>query len=299
MNKQVLMCPPARFFNGEPYYQINDWMKEKLNVNFKLAQEQWFDLYSLFTEKLGLKVNLIKPRRGLPDMCFAANCGMILKDVFLTSRFKNDERKMESAFYADYFLKNKVKNRTFYATADEIYLEWNTVKLKIKEMNPNSDAYFEGQGDALLIDEKNLLIGHGEQRTSFAGAAWVAEIAENLGINAHLLKIYPQTGKKSFYHLDTCLCFLPKTKTFVVYTPSFSSAALLRLEKLGEVVPVTYEEAEKLACNMLIAGDFAVTGFLNDRLADILEKRGYLPILRDVSEFAKAGGGVKCLTFEY
>ncbi len=298
MPKYVLMCPPENFFNGEPHYQINDWMKEKKPINYKMARKQWEALFELYVVQLGIKVNLIKPRQSLPDMCFTANCGIIAGNVFLSSRFKNDERRLESLFFEEYFSKPRKMNN-YIAAPDEIYFEWETKRLKVKTITPDDKTFFEGQGDAVLIDKKNLVIGYGTQRTSPAGAEWVKSEAEKSGVNVIPVEINVLPGKKSLYHLDTCLCWLPKSRTFLVYLESFGKNDLAKLEKIGEIVSVSYEEAERLACNMLIHGNFAVSGFINDRLAEILEKRGYLPVRRDVSEFEKAGGGVKCLTFEY
>lgn len=298
MPKYVLMCPPEYFFRGEPYYQINDWMKEKNPINYKMARKQWEALFELYVVQLGMKVNLIKPRQGLPDMCFTANCGIIAGNIFLSSRFRNEERRLESSFFEEYFSKPQKTSR-YIAAPDEIYFEWAVKRLKVETIIPDDKTFFEGQGDALFIGEKNLIIGYGTQRTSPEGAEWVKRTAEKSGVNVIPVGINVLPGKKSFYHLDTCLCWLPKSKSFIVYPESFRKDDLAKLEKIGEIVPVSYEESERLACNMLIVGDFAITGFLNDRLAEILEKRGYLPIRCDVSEFEKAGGGVKCLTFEY
>lgn len=281
MNKEILMCQPKYFFQGKPYYQINDWMKKRQFIEYHFAQRQWLALYEIY-RRLKIKINLIEPEITLPDMCFTANCGLLLKNIFIVSRFKKIERQHESFVFKKYFLERHPS-------------------LPVIEIPRGKEMFFEGQGDVVVVNDKNLILGYGRQRTSLGGAEFIRKAAEELGISVEPVELLvsQEKNKKSFYHLDTCLRFLPKTKSFLIYFPSFKKADLKKLEKIGELIPLDYEEAEGLAANLVIHQDFAISGFLNDRIKKILEKRGYNPIYTDLSEFKKAGGGAKCLTFEF
>ncbi|MEK7596302.1 MAG: arginine deiminase family protein [Patescibacteria group bacterium] len=281
MDKKILMCEPKYFFKGKPHYQINDWMREKQPIDYQLAGRQWQNLYETYL-CLRIKINLIEPKISLPDMCFTANCGLNLKNFFILSRFRKIERRKESFVFEKHFLKH--------------YSDFKTIKLP-----KNEGMFFEGQGDIVKIDEKNLIIGYGKQRTSLTGANFIRETAEKLEISVKPVELLISGGKnkKSFYHLDTCLRFLPKTKTFLIYSPSFKKDDLKKLEKIGELIFLDYKEAEGLTANIVIHQNFAISGFLNDRIRKILEKGGYNPIYINLSEFKKAGGGAKCLTFEF
>lgn len=281
MDKKILMCQPQYFFCGKPHYQINDWMKKRRSIDYPLAQRQWRQIYEIYS-CLKIKINLIEQEITLPDMCFTANCGLLLKNIFIVSRFRKFERREESFVFGKYF--------------SERYPSFKIIRLP-----KNEKIFFEGQGDIVKINERNVIIGYGRQRTSLNGAKFVRKVAEELEISVEPVELLvsQEKNKKSFYHLDTCLCFLPKTKSFLIYLPSFKKSDLKKLEKIGELILLNYEEAEGLAANLVVYQDFAISSFLNDRIRKILEERGYNPIYTDLSEFKKAGGGAKCLTFEF
>ena len=56
-----------------------------------------------FNRNLGVQVEMLQPRPGLPDLVFTANAGMIVKNVFLSSRFKHDVRAKESPIFDEWF----------------------------------------------------------------------------------------------------------------------------------------------------------------------------------------------------
>jgi N-dimethylarginine dimethylaminohydrolase len=65
----ILMCPPD-FYGIE--YEINPWMSRSRGSTQEKAQEQWKKLHEIL-KGLGVTVELMTPRKGLPDLVFTAN----------------------------------------------------------------------------------------------------------------------------------------------------------------------------------------------------------------------------------
>jgi N-dimethylarginine dimethylaminohydrolase len=64
------------------------------------------------------------------------------------------------------------------------------------------------------------------------------------------------------------------------------------------VIEVTDEEAERLACNVLVVGGTAVAGWLSPRLERRIGGLGFSVAVCPLEEFAKAGAGPHCLVAE-
>src|SRR5581483_7503490 len=98
--KTVLMCPPI-FFDIE--YEINPWMDLKNQVNPKQAAKQWKSIYDTYTQKLGWDVELIDPIKGLPDMVFTANGGLVLDGRVILPKFLPKVRQPETPHFKTWF----------------------------------------------------------------------------------------------------------------------------------------------------------------------------------------------------
>jgi len=61
-----------------------------------------------------------------------------------------------------------------------------------------------------------------------------------------------------------------------------------------DIVPV--DDAEPWAANILRHGHSLLASAAHPRTAEVLDRRGYAPILIDISEFAKAEAGLTCLS---
>ena len=79
----ILMCRPDHYGIE---YEINPWMSRDRQADHALAVEQWEDLVALL-KSLGASVSFVEPVRGLPDLVFTANAGMIYRDMAVLSRF--------------------------------------------------------------------------------------------------------------------------------------------------------------------------------------------------------------------
>src|SRR5690606_18105780 len=184
----ILMCPPD-FYGIE--YEINPWMSRSRGSDPQQATEQWQALRDLL-ESLGADIRQMTPIRGLPDLVFTANAGLIHRERAYLSRFRHDARKGETAYDAEWFDANGLE----------------CVEL------PEGMA-FEGAGDALFVGE--TLFGGYIIRSDAAALQWVAG-----RINCRVIPL--QLVDTRYYHLDTCFCPLDQSSA-IVYLPAFDSYA--------------------------------------------------------------------------
>jgi len=260
MQPSFLMCSPEYF---EVAYEINPWMSLERKVHRDQAMKQWQAYYELLTGKLGVRVELLKPVSGLPDLVFTANGGIARGRLFIRGNFRHKERQGEEAHYEAWF---------------------RTHKYDVKILD--RALCFEGEGDALFQGD-NLYTGF--QFRSDVEAH--DRVAGYLRADYHALELCD----KRFYHLDTCFAPLNE-KTALVFFEAFEAYAQIVLwENVPDPIVVPEEEAVRFACNAVSADSWVVIPDGCPKTAAELEKRGYDVYSLDFSEFMKAGGAAKCL----
>jgi N-dimethylarginine dimethylaminohydrolase len=260
------MCPPD-FFGVA--YVINPWMEGHVaHTNAAEAHAQWLGLKAL-VEADG-QVALLAPRPGLPDLVFTANAGLARGDKVVISRFRCVERRGEEPFF-----------RTFFAERG------------YEIVDPPCDTPFEGAGDALFDDARNLLwVGHGF-RSDGAIAPFLEKTFATRVISLTLVD-------PRFYHLDTCLCPLPGGH--LLYFPGAFDAASLAM--IAAVVPESRQiaasetDAQAFCCNAVALGDRIILNNASPALQLRLREAGMTPVVTTLSQFMKAGGAAKCLTLD-
>jgi N-dimethylarginine dimethylaminohydrolase len=256
----ILMCPP-RYFGVE--YEINAWMHIANRVDSKEAEAQWDALYRTYLD-LGQTVELVDPQPGLPDMVFTANAALLRDDRAVLSSFRHSERQGEEPFW-----ETALAERGF----------------KISKM-PEGVA-FEGAGDALFVGDR-LFAGYGF-RTDRESHDVVKDV---LGCEVVSLELIDPR----FYHLDTC--FSPLGPEVVMFAPdAFASESASRIRKLvPHVIEVPSEVAANFVCNGVVVGDQVISSVGVERLESQLSHEGFKTTSLPMTEFIKAGGGVRCLS---
>ncbi|GJL77077.1 MAG: hypothetical protein NPINA01_00660 [Nitrospinaceae bacterium] len=266
MTQRFLMCSPDYF---EVHYSINPWMTGQIGkVDTSLATRQWEDFFSTLTQFA--EVKLIKPQRHVPDLVFTANAGLILKNKFIPSRFRHNERRDEEPFFQDWFQSHGYE-----------VVEW-----------PKS-VYFEGAGDALLQPGKSLLWAAHGFRTDLKAHAILADELQMQVISLKLVD-------SRFYHLDTCFCPLLDGRV-MYYPPAFDQESLRLIEQHTAPenrILVSENDGLNFVCNAVLAGKNIILNHAGNDLKNQLEKAGYAVFIKPVTEFLKAGGANKCLTLE-
>lgn len=256
----IMMCPPD-YYGIE--YEINPWMSRSRQSDADLSKQEWQALCALLSS-LGAEVRWLSPVKGLPDLVFTANAGLVWRDKVFLSNFRHAARQGETPL-------------------DEAWFQaqgFETVSLP-KSMN------FEGAGDALFCGE--TLFGGYLIRSDAKAMQWLAKAMSCRVIPLQLVDDY-------YYHLDTCFCPLADDLA-IYYPPAFDEYAQKALaEYVPRLIAVKQEEAQRFACNAVVVGKHVVLNTGCPHLEADLKSQGYEPHATELGEFIKAGGSAKCLT---
>jgi N-dimethylarginine dimethylaminohydrolase len=258
--RRFLMCEP-RFFDVS--YSLNPWMRPGQPVDTALAHRQWQELVRAYRAH-GHTVETVDPVAGLPDMVFAANAAVVVDGRVFGSLFRYTERRPESMHYDKWF-----KSAGHHVQRPE--------------------AVAEGEGDFVWTG-RLLLAGSGFRTRPEAHR----EAQEYFGVPVVGLRLVDPY----FYHLDTALFVLDET-TVVYYPGAFSPGSRQVLARLyPDAVVANREDATAFGLNCVCDGRHVFLPPGTGTLAGRLARRGFVPVPVDMSEFHKAGGGIKCCTQE-
>ena len=258
------MCAPDHY---DVDYVINPWMEGNIHKSSRdRAVEQWQKLHNVIQQHA--TVNLVKPQKGIPDMVFTANAGLVLGKTVVLSRFFHKERQGEEPFFKAWFEENDY-------TVHEL----------------PKDLPFEGAGDALLDREGRWL---------WAGYGFRSELdshpylAKWLDIEVLSLRLIDER----FYHLDTCFC--PLSNGYLLYYPPAFDAYSNRLIEMrvpeAKRIAIAEPDAVTFACNAVNVEEIVILNQASDDLKQRLTNVGFRVIETPLTEFLKAGGASKCLT---
>ncbi|GAA2285409.1 amidinotransferase [Streptomyces ruber] len=264
--RRYLVCEPRHFAVS---YAINPWMHPDRPVDVDLARGQWAELIRAYRAH-GHDVDTVEPVADLPDMVFAANSALVLEGRVFGSLFHAPERRPESLAYETWF---KEAGYTVH----------------------RPESVCEGEGD-LVPAGRWVLAGTGFRTTREAHR----EVQEFFGVPVISLQLVDPW----FYHLDTALFVLDEPDggnhaNIAYYPEAFSPGSREVLARLyPDAVLATREDALAFGLNSVSDGRHVFISSGAEELAARLAARGYLPVPVDLSEFHKAGGGIKCCTQE-
>ncbi|MER5394123.1 dimethylargininase [Saccharopolyspora sp. NPDC002686] len=262
--RHYLMCPP-KYFTVE--YSINPWMDPGTPVDADRAMIQWDELKRTY-ERLGHTVDVIEPQPGLPDMVFAANSGTVIDGRVLGARFRAPQRAAEAEHFRRWFTSRGYRDLVMPSRINE------------------AEGDFAWTGRVLLA-------GSGFRTDPEAHA----EAQEVLGVPVVSLRLVDPR----YYHLDTALFVLQRGEDarIAYYPEAFSDGSRRVLERMfPDAVIANAADAACLGLNGVSDGKHVVLPTEATELAAQLAARGYEPILVDISELRKSGGGPKCCTLE-
>lgn len=259
MNR-ILMCPPDHYGIE---YEINPWMNRSLGAVRQLAFQQWTALRETLVG-LGVQIETLEPKPGLPDLVFTANAGLVYRGLFLSSSFRHEVRAKESPIFDEWFASHNFQ----------------------VEHLPDG-MFHEGAGDALFCGE--ILFAGYRQRSDANAHQWVGQ---RLGVRVLPLELV----NPRYYHLDTCFC--PISRTEAIYFPdAFDSYGRRVLAShVPTLIAVDEVEAQRFGCNAIVVGKAIVHNSRCPKLGESLAARGYNAVEVELDEFLKAGGSAKCLT---
>jgi len=213
------MCKPTHYTIA---YEINPWMSLKRQANHQRALVQWAQLYTLLTKRLRVRVKLVGAQRGVPDLVFTANAGLVADRLFIRSNFRHPQRQREEPIVERYFRRRGIK-------IAHLPARYN----------------FEGEGDALWMNG-TLLFGFRFRSDAPAHEAL-----------AHLLKarVLPvELADKRFYHLDTCFAPLDD-RTALWFPKAFDRYGRKVIDGLvADLISVSEADAKRFVCNAITIG---------------------------------------------
>lgn len=255
------MCPPTHF---AIQYAINPWMDLGNPVDPALALRQWTNLRDAY-ERLGHDVGLLPPAAGLPDLVFTANAGFVLGDTVLLARFRHPERDGETPVIRRWF-------------EEQGYTD-------IRQ----AAAAFEGEGDVFLA--RDCLVAAFGPRTS-------RDAHDELAATFDLPVVSLEIADPRYYHLDTAMAVL--TDDLIAWYPPALTEASQRVvaDLFPRNIVVSQADAEVLGVNVVSDGRHVFVDRRTTHLPDQLREHGLEPVLLDLSEFNKSGGGIKCCTLD-
>lgn len=257
------MCSPTYF---DVQYIINPWMEGNIGkVRQSTARKQWEALFRILSDRSDVRI--VEPVPGQPDMCFVANAGLKLENLFVPSLFRVPQRVPEVP----------------------AYLEWVKAQgLEVKDIS--DDCTFEGEGDALFQPGEDILWAGYGVRSSLTSHKYLAEFFRCPVLSLRLVD-------ERFYHLDTCFVPLPEGR--VMYYPAAfdkrSRDLIQRHFDPSRRIEVGDEDALRFCCNAVRIGNYLITNQASDILRKKLEAWDLEVITIDLSEFILAGGAAKCL----
>jgi N-dimethylarginine dimethylaminohydrolase len=254
------MCAPD-YYGIE--YEINPWMSRARGSTPERARAQWQKLYDALVG-LGVSVEVMEPRAGLPDLVFTANAGLVFGERFFSSRFRHEVRARESPHFDAWFAGHGF-----------------TVEHLPEGM------FFEGAGDALFCG-RTLFAGY-RIRSDVQGHQYLGSVLQRQVLPVELVNPH-------FYHLDTCFCPLAAGEA-IYYPEAFDAYGLKVLRShIPRLLAASRDDAARVGCNAVVVGKTVVHNAGCEQLAAGLRDWGYKTIAVELDEFLKSGGSAKCLT---
>ena len=207
-------------------------------------------------EDLGVSVRALSTNLELPDCAFIEDCAIVLDEIAILASMGTASRAAEPA-------------------GIEAAL---TGIREVKRVGP--PATLEG-GDVLRVD-RTLMVGL-SSRTNRAGVTALERIVRRHG---YRVVGVPVSG---CLHLKTACTALPDGRLLV-------NPAWLDAKALDEFTKITVPVQEPWAANTLLIGDRVLIPSHHPQTAKTLRRDGLSVDTVEILEFAKAEGGVTCLS---
>lgn len=292
MNPAVLMGDPTYFrIAAGPNPFTRNLLGLRKRVNRQKAIRQWHALAQLLT-KLGVEVYIIPPAPEVPGLVYPANAGIFAPDgTFVLSNLL-PARAAETPHYEQFL---------------------TGLGLKTSRIAKR----FEGEADLFPVGEK-MIFTYGELEEQRFIWRWglppwkrVYGFRSELGAFEELQKYFPQREiitaqlrNESFYHGDTAFCsFGPGRTHLLAYLEAVTDASRIRLQQIfkNQIVELSREDGALYSANSFyfetqVHKTLVMPEGVSRSLIEAVTARGVQPVLIDVSEFWKKGGGsVKCM----
>jgi N-dimethylarginine dimethylaminohydrolase len=277
MNQKVLMSDADFFSNDAPINPYYDNGK----IDVAVAMREHAEIKRSF-EQAGIEVIQVPPPANSQDGVYTANWGLCRGDRCVLSRLPAARRAEE-------------------AVAAEILTKLGKRLLRVPE-----GLKFSGQGDSLPCGHY-LLAGSGYRSDpaaqQFTADALGLELVQLRALPALDSAGQPKINQSSgwadsfFYDLDLAIAVL--RDDLIAYCPAAFDAKsnqILQGLPLQKII-VDYDEATQgFACNLVSTGQTVIMSARAPKLQAEIVKHGLKTITPEVSELAKGGGYIRCVS---
>lgn len=284
INQNILMSDADNFSNQQP---INPYYHQE-SVNIDLAKKEHAAIRELLISS-GVKVITVSSPTDSQDGVYTANWGLVRGNKAVLSRLPNARKTEES------------------------YAEKVLTSLGKTVIHVPDGLKFSGQGDALACGDL-LFCGNG-YRSDAAAQIFAANV---LGYKLIQLQTIPQTdingspqintstgwADSYFYDIDLALAIIKAPngdkKGLIAYCPeAFIAGSRQLLESIDTVdkITVSIDEARNgFATNLVSTGETVIMSANAPQLASELRNRGLNVLTPQITELAKGGGYIRCMT---
>jgi len=212
--------------------------------------------YCSMLRRCGTEVRTLTVNRELADSVFIEDTAIVLDEMAIVASMGTEARRPELPAIAEELKK--------YRTVERV----------------EPPAHIEG-GDVLQVGRK-LLVGV-SARTNTAGVSALEAIVRRHGYTVMPISL------NDCLHLKTACTALPDGRLLV-------NPAWIKLHSLRDFHVIPIPDDEPWAANILSIGGRVCLAAAHVQTAALLHERGYAVETIDVSEFAKAEGGITCMS---
>jgi N-dimethylarginine dimethylaminohydrolase len=300
--RRILMGDPQHFSvqGGANPHTRTRWGTRR-QVDRELAIHQWHGLKTRL-EELGIEVIVVPPDPAQPGLVYPANAGY-------QSRVDEPEPVSAKTFTLSNLLPTRAGEKAHYRRVLE------QAGYAVHEID--EQYRFEGEADFFPAGDVYLLTHGRLERQRFVPAlafppwkrvygfrtderveALVAPSVAPKAVHRILLTL------EAHYHGDTALCaFGPGRRFLLGYRAAIDPPDWEKLAALfgDRLIELQESDAQRYAANSFTFARasesyLVMPGGVSERLQDEVRERGVTPVVVDVSEFLKKGGGsVKCM----
>ncbi len=275
------MVSSPQFFSDEA--AINSYMDSSIPIDRSAAMHEHAQILDAF-RTAGIEVQQVLAPEGCQDGVYTANWALIKDNMAVMSRLPG-ARKAEEEY------------------ARTILADMGYITLTL----PDS-SHFSGQGDALICGSYLFVGTH--YRTSKSAQDYLAKIFPSLQMVR--LQTVPELDDQSrpvtntssgwpdsfFYDLDLALAVIDER--LIAWCPeAFDEASRRTINQMNDIekIEVSLAEAkEGFACNLVSTGDYVIMSDRAPALKAELVRRGLKVITPSITELAKGGGFIRCIS---
>lgn len=296
----VLMGDPTHFSirAGVNPHTRTPWGWRK-SVDRHKAIAQWHTFAQLLCQ-LGVRVLVVPPDPVRTGLVYPANAGFLFPlDAAVPLADKT------------FYLANLLAARAGEQPVYKRFLERCGFRTAHLQARCEGEADFFPVGQRYLFtygrietQRFRLRLGIPPYERVYGFRSEIAALAELQRIAAGSEVVPLELCNEAYYHGDTALCaFGPDRRFLLAYFDALMPAAARRLRELytDEVIPLSPADAALYAANsftLTVDGTYYLfmPAGVSDTLQAQVRERGVEPVLIDVSEFLRKGGGaVKCM----